>query len=125
MSDQMKSFIVGRGQQADIALQEDSVSREHLRLEIIDETTCIVEDLGSSNGSYVLRDGKRYPIERAKVLYSDALMLGEYQTTVASLLHGARPVEPSAVRQSNNNSPGRDPISRYIRTDDGRYIKKS
>lgn len=68
-----KSLVIGRGRQSDIPLEEDSVSRQHARI-TIEKRTVRVEDLGSTNGTYVndrsisapqtLRDGDLVSIGR-------------------------------------------------------------
>jgi two-component system, cell cycle response regulator len=59
-------LVLGRGGDCDIQVDRDSVSRRHARVFSKDETTWLVQDLGSTNGSYVndtqiqqstLRDG--------------------------------------------------------------------
>src|SRR5688572_27050186 len=45
-------LVVGRGEEADLTLQEKAVSRRHARLYLHDGEL-VVEDDGSSNGVYV------------------------------------------------------------------------
>jgi DNA-binding NtrC family response regulator len=50
-----ESFVVGRGEGADVVVDDTSVSRAHARFTVGDRL--LVEDLGSSNGTWV--DGRR------------------------------------------------------------------
>jgi DNA-binding NtrC family response regulator len=52
-----ESFVLGRGAQADILLDDETISRRHLRLTLVDGERIAVEDLGSTNGLRV--DGER------------------------------------------------------------------
>lgn len=45
-------LVVGRGEAAELVLGDPSVSRRHALIRA-DGTTAVVEDLGSSNGTYV------------------------------------------------------------------------
>jgi len=45
-------FIIGRGSKVDFALKDKAVSARHCRIRR-DGNDCILEDLGSSNGTYV------------------------------------------------------------------------
>src|SRR5947208_13276847 len=66
--------LVGRGQGADIVLNDESVSRRHAQVSVVGEA-CEVMDLGSYNGTYVndvqvvhqrLRDGDRIAFGRVR-----------------------------------------------------------
>jgi two-component system, cell cycle response regulator len=46
-------FVLGRGTDCDIQVDRDSVSRRHARVFLKDGTSWMVQDLGSTNGSYV------------------------------------------------------------------------
>ena len=47
-----ESLIIGRGDDADLALPSDSVSRRHARI-YRDDSKHIIEDLGSTNGTFL------------------------------------------------------------------------
>ncbi len=77
------SWTFGRGIQSDIQLKHESVSRKHARL-IVGESSLSVEDLGSTNGTYVdgvniraceIRDGQCLKIGRSvmRVIFSDKM----------------------------------------------------
>jgi diguanylate cyclase (GGDEF)-like protein len=68
--------VLGRGSAADIVLDEPSVSREHARITLIGEGAYFIEDLGSTNGTFVC--GR--PVRRARLASSDRVQLGGQYT---------------------------------------------
>lgn len=67
--------LVGRGESCDVVLEDSSVSRRHAVLHV-DDDGVRVEDLGSSNGTFV--NGVRVS-GRATLDAGDRLMIGSYQ----------------------------------------------
>jgi len=65
-------LTLGRTQEADLALEDDSVSRRHARLELAAKGDLMVFDLGSRNGTLV--NGAR--VEAAPLRDGDRLVLG-------------------------------------------------
>jgi hypothetical protein len=65
------ALVVGRGEEADLVLQDDLVSRRHVRLSI-EGGALLVEDLGSTNGTFV--NGAR--TERGRAGEGDRLLVG-------------------------------------------------
>ena len=68
---------MGRGPRADIVLDAALVSRLHCRLLVRDDAL-IVENLGSTNGTYV----NNKPIDRATLCAGDTLRTGRVELTV-------------------------------------------
>ncbi len=75
------STVLGRGSEADIVIDDTGVSRAHVRLEITEHGT-ILMDLGSTNGTFVedqrvkeatLLDGNAITIGRTTIMYWDAV----------------------------------------------------
>lgn len=60
----------GRSQEADVSLQDETISRIHFKIIVKDKVT-VIEDLGSTNGTYV--NGKR--ISRAKLEDNDKIQI--------------------------------------------------
>lgn len=50
------TYVLGRGKECDLVIKDDTVSRRHAQVEIVDEQTIKLSDLGSYNGTSV--DGK-------------------------------------------------------------------
>ncbi len=64
--------VLGRAADADLVVQEPSVSAYHARIARVSDVRCCVEDLGSTNGTFV--DGRRISLSPLEV--GDRLQLG-------------------------------------------------
>jgi pSer/pThr/pTyr-binding forkhead associated (FHA) protein len=57
-------FTVGRAHSCDIAIAHDSVSRAHAEIELRADDTLLVRDLGSQNGTVLIRKGREFPLNQ-------------------------------------------------------------
>ncbi len=64
--------IIGRSSGVDVVIVEDMVSRQHARLAFDDRGQLFIEDMGSTNGSFV--NGER--VTRANVREGDRILIG-------------------------------------------------
>ncbi len=64
-------FVLGRGTDCDIQVDRDSVSRRHAKI-YRNEVAWVVQDLGSTNGSYV----NDHPVQEASLRDGDFLKIG-------------------------------------------------
>ncbi len=67
-------YLVGRSQECQIVVSEDGVSKKHLRIDVLEDGV-VIEDLNSSNGSFV--NGVK--VQESDVYLEDKVSL--YQTT--------------------------------------------
>jgi DNA-binding CsgD family transcriptional regulator len=72
-------FVVGRGAQADLQLDDESVSRRHALFRIDDADAPSVEDLGSRNGTFV---NDRRIAGRVSLALGDSVALGSAELTL-------------------------------------------
>lgn len=86
-------LLVGRAEEVDVTLAHASVSRRHAELVVPqapwDKKAArgyIVEDLGSRNGTFVLRGGRWERIRKEVVRPGDPLRLGDYETSAETLV---------------------------------------
>jgi ABC-type multidrug transport system ATPase subunit len=77
---------VGRAEDAGLRLDSPIVSQRHARL-VVDEDGLHVQDLDSSNGTFV--NGVR--VERARLRPDDRIVVGPFQLVVAAVPAGAPP----------------------------------
>ncbi len=73
--------IIGRGQDADIVLDSSTVSRRHAELSIVEQEGIVIQDLNSSNGTYV--NGKK--ITQSLLHEGDIFSVGIYKLKIALL----------------------------------------
>lgn len=89
---QSQSIIIGRQGQQPTAIDDLSVSKRHLAATPMADGRWSIEDLGSTNGTYV----NGLPVVTAVVDADTPLMLGSLQTTLRQLLKLKAAVVPSA-----------------------------
>jgi ABC-type multidrug transport system ATPase subunit/pSer/pThr/pTyr-binding forkhead associated (FHA) protein/ABC-type multidrug transport system permease subunit len=85
-----RSVILGRDPECDIPIEDERVSWQHLKLELIDGTP-VVTDLGSSNGTYM--DGTRMDLVPQPVTREAIIQVGR----IRARLREAPPL-PSAAK---------------------------
>lgn len=73
---QTAAVLIGRGQQCDLTVPEQSISDEHCRIEVTEEGVVAI-DLGSTNGTSVNLHRLR-PEQAALLADEDILTLGRY-----------------------------------------------
>lgn len=64
--------VVGRGKEVQVRVDDAGASREHARFLEMEDGTYVVEDMGSTNGTFV--DGQR--VERAELRSGDRIHIG-------------------------------------------------
>ncbi|HEY3820103.1 MAG TPA: GGDEF domain-containing protein [Polyangiaceae bacterium] len=93
--------IVGRGKEAQVRIDDAGASREHARFLETPDGSYVVEDMGSTNGTFV--DGKR--IERAELHSGDRIHIGpnviiSFAVVAAQAEHVAQQLYESSVRDA-------------------------
>lgn len=103
------SFVIGRqGSGADIQVPPrfTFVSRLHARISAFPGGRYLLEDLNSSNGTFVLANGMWEQVSRADVDATTPILLADYQTSIAELLRGL-----PALMQREAPAPRKEPAS--------------
>jgi FHA domain len=109
------SFVIGRqGSGADIQVPPHFtfVSRLHARISAFPGGRYLLEDLNSSNGTFVLANGMWEQVSRADVDATTPILLADYQTSIAELLRGIPALmqrqapAPAAPAPRKEPSPG-------------------
>lgn len=86
MSQPVYDITIGRSPQNDVAIADDSVSKEHVRLIINEDGTMLLSDLGSRNGTFRVNGRNQEMIFNAAVMPDDVIQLGSCEVTVQMLL---------------------------------------
>ena len=76
---------VGRSKQCDIVLEDPSVSRLHARVRLSKKGYLEVEDLNSTNGTYLHRTGKWIRVSRVQLGRQDGVRFGTEEVALDDL----------------------------------------
>ncbi len=82
----MQTMRVGRHSENDIVITDKTVSRWHAQLTRVESGHYYLEDLGSTNGTWVRNGVDWTRVETALLEHRGIIMLGEYSTTLLELL---------------------------------------
>ena len=83
-------FTIGRERSCDIAIADESVSRLHAELTILENGKLFLTDCHSSNGTAVVRDGAARRISQEFVLATDRVQFGDVVLNMADVLESVR-----------------------------------
>lgn len=90
-----RRFTVGRAPTCDIPIADDSVSRVHAEIVVLGTDRMLVRDLGSQNGTVLLRQGREFKLGEETIYLTDTLRFGEV-TLLAREVYEALPAERPA-----------------------------
>lgn len=96
-------FTIGRDKACDVPIADDSVSRRHAELTVLDQGKLLLVDCQSSNGTAIIEDGRPRPIRQAFVTPSDRVQLGSVVLSVSELLDAIGAKGPHATPQQAAN----------------------
>jgi pSer/pThr/pTyr-binding forkhead associated (FHA) protein len=82
-----RRYTVGRAHDCNIAIAHDSVSRTHAEVELRGDGSLLVRDLGSQNGTVLLRKGREFPLTEEVVFPTDTLRFGEVAISAREVLN--------------------------------------
>ena len=80
-----RKFIIGKYADCDVVLSDDSVSRRHAELIVVDGKLVLI-DRHSLNGTYIIKDGKTRKITQELVQASDKVQFGTVRYELRELL---------------------------------------
>ena len=81
----MNSWTIGRSKGCNIIVEYPTVSRRHAKL-TGSGSEIEIRDIGSSTGTFVMRDGEWSAISQATVSCDEPIRLGDHKTTARALL---------------------------------------
>jgi pSer/pThr/pTyr-binding forkhead associated (FHA) protein len=103
----LRSYSVGRDAAADIPIADTSVSRLHAVIGDLGDGRLSVTDRGSSNGTFVVRDGVARGIQSEQVSETDTVRFGTVEIAVADLL--------AILHARTSPTPVATPLARSVR----------
>lgn len=83
---ELKTFVLGRSGDADISVQDGSVSRLHAELTISKDKRLFITDRVSANGTMVYRGGTWKNVRQDFINSSETLRFGDMETTCIELM---------------------------------------
>jgi hypothetical protein len=113
-------YSIGRSNEADIQLNDPSISRIHAELVVTASDKYYLTDCASSGGSYSMQGNAKSPIRQGFVEPSENLCFGEYHTSMQQLIamieisRKGRAAAPTPQDDLPAGPVHRDPISGEI-----------
>ncbi len=116
---QENKISIGRKSDNDVVISDDFVSGLHAILMVCADGTFLLQDAGSSNGTYVMRHGRAQRVSNPeRVLPDEEVVLGNSRMTVSHILSLAPPhlaVPPGSNKNSyyeqNRTRPMPQPLN--------------
>lgn len=119
-------YRIGRGLDADIRIDDASVSRFHAELLKTASGLYHMTDCGSLNGTYLARDGSWEPVRQAYIAAGDVIRLGAHQIEAGQLISMIPWSSGTEERKSDRREQERDsrPFTeqKLRRGDDARVV---
>lgn len=110
----MTSYRIGRSPEADIIVDDSSVSRKHADLIIARDGRYCLVDLQSMNGSFRRRGSRWVRLSRDYVAADEPIRLGSVETNVSDLLKAGG----ISAAHGSEEEPGQDPGSGEVERDE-------
>ena len=78
-----RTYIIGR--EGHIYINDPAVSKQHAEIQVINGEI-FLRDLGSTNGTFLVKNNRLVPIKEGYVQINQLIVLGNNQFTVRALL---------------------------------------
>ena len=78
-----KTYVIGR--EGHIYINDPTVSKQHAEIQVINGEVYL-RDLGSTNGTFLIKNNRLVPFNEGYVQLHQAIVLGNRQYTIQSLL---------------------------------------
>lgn len=107
-------FTIGRERTCDIPIADESVSRLHAELTVLENGKLFLTDCHSSNGTALLRDGSPRSISQEIVQPTDRVQFGNIVLSMADIMDSLRGriAQPAPSLQPRRNPPMGDRVQR-------------
>ncbi len=94
-----RKYTIGRGLSCDVVLSDDSVSRVHAELTLLEDGKLLVTDCRSTQGTFLMQHGGEVrEIKQELVLARDTLRFGNVSMLVKELLHAVHLKHPPVAQ---------------------------
>lgn len=104
-------FTVGREQDCDIAIADNSVSRLHAEISLLEGEKLLVRDCNSRNGTEIIQGGQSRRIAQDIASASDTLRFGEVTVAASEIITAVRMLlaVPTPTVEEPHQSPTAPP----------------
>lgn len=103
----MANILIGRSEKTHYRVSDPTVSRLHAELVYTSRDDVSIADLGSRNGTYVMRgSGWEAISDRTAIRRTDQLRFGKAKVFVADIIADARLTNPAASSTRNDQGGG-------------------
>ncbi|MCC6364403.1 MAG: FHA domain-containing protein [Bryobacterales bacterium] len=100
MKTEKTRFTIGRERTCDIPIADDSVSRLHAELSLLEGGKLFLTDCHSSNGTLLLRDGQSRRVAQEVVQPTDHIQFGSVVLSMSDILASIVTLSPAAGRMA-------------------------
>ncbi len=116
-----RRFTVGRATDADVPIADDSVSRTHAEVQLLEGDRLRVKDLGSQNGTVLVRQGREFPVKDEQTAFlTDLLKFGEVTIAARDLIDLLKDTSAPAAQGASSSAAAPQPsAAALIRCDCG------
>ena len=83
MNDENRTYVIGR--EGHIYINDATVSKQHAEIQII-KGEVYLRDLGSTNGTFLIKNNRLVPFHEGYVQLHQLIVLGNRQYTIQNLL---------------------------------------
>ena len=98
-SNSERKYTIGRALNCDVILSDDSVSRVHTELTLLENGKLLVTDCRSTQGTFLMQHGgEARAIKQELVLARDTLRFGNVSMSVKELLHAVHLKHPPVAQ---------------------------
>ena len=105
-------YSIGRGDQADIQLDDPTVSRIHAELVVTAGDKFYITDCLSSGGTFLEEGGKFESVQQSYVERADKVKFGEFCTTLQDLLVYVNDLNRGAGSHKDGKGAGAPPTGK-------------
>ena len=95
-------FTIGRDKNCDVPIADDSVSRVHAELTLLEGGKMLLTDRASSNGTSIMQTGRPTRIEQSYVSQTDQVQFGSVVLSVGEIIEA---IQAKIARGHANDPP--------------------
>ncbi len=100
-----RRYTVGRARNCDLPIADDSVSRVHAELWFVDSDSLRIRDLGSQNGTRIIRQGREFVLGEETAVSGDQICFGEVKISASDVINALRSSAAAPAPSRTDDTP--------------------